>query len=70
MDEKLRVTCANCQIVCSPDKEERKSRYKMLTESGVVFQNDDGTLEAISPEKANRRFAPMSDKRKALYVDI
>jgi len=70
MDEKLRVTCANCQIVCCPDKEERKSRYKMLTDSGVVFQNDDGSFEAISPEQANRRFASMSDKRKALYLDL
>ena len=69
MDEKLRVTCANCQIVCCPDKEERKARYKMLTESGVVLQNDDGSLEAISPEKANQKFVSMPDTRKSLYVD-
>jgi len=31
MDEKLRVSCANCQLVCCPDKNERKARYKMLT---------------------------------------
>ena len=69
MDEKLRVTCANCQIVCCPDKEERKARYKMLTESGVVLQNDDGSLEAISPEKANQKFDSMPGTRKSLYVD-
>ncbi len=68
MDEKLRVTCANCQIVCCPDKEERKARYNMLTDSGVVFQNDDGSLEAVSPEKANLRLASMSDTRRALYL--
>jgi len=68
MDEKLRVTCGNCQIVCCPDKEERKARHKMLTESGVVFQNDNGSLEAISPEEATLRLTSMSDTRKALYL--
>jgi epoxyqueuosine reductase QueG len=70
MDDKLRVSCANCQLVCCPDKNERKTRYKMLTRSGVVIQNSDGSLVAVSPQKAEKIFASMSSRRKALYEDI
>ena len=70
MDEKLRVSCANCQLVCCPDKNERKTRYKMLTEAGVVIQKPDGSPIAVSQEDANKMFASMSTTRKALYEDI
>jgi epoxyqueuosine reductase len=69
-DEKLRVSCANCQLVCCPDKDERKARYKMLTESGVVLQNSDGSLEAVSPRDADKRLASLSVTHRALYQDI
>jgi len=69
MDEKLRVSCANCQLVCCPDKSERKARYRMLTESGVVIQSIDGRLKAVSSEDAIQRFASMPQARKALYAD-
>ena len=70
VDEKLRVSCANCQLVCCPDKNERKKRYKMLTEAGVVIQNSDGSRIAVSQKKANKIFASMSTARKALYENI
>ena len=70
MDEKLRVSCANCQLVCCPDKNERKMRYKLLTQAGVIIQNTDGTRFAVSQEKADKMFASMSASRKALYEDI
>lgn len=69
-DDKLRVSCANCQLVCCPDKEERKARYDMLTQSGVILLNSDGSREAVSPEDAKKRFASMPISRKALYEDI
>jgi hypothetical protein len=55
--------------MCCPDKDERKSRYKMLTESGVVLQNSDGSLEAVSPKDADKRLASMSITQRALYQD-
>lgn len=70
MDDKLRVSCANCQLVCCPDKTERKARYRMLTESGVVVQRSDGRLTAVSSEAAERRLASMPQSRKALYTVI
>jgi hypothetical protein len=69
-DEKLRVSCANCQLVCCPDKNERKARYKMLTESGVVIQHQNGSRVAVSQENATRMFEDMSSARMALYQDI
>jgi hypothetical protein len=70
MEDKLRVSCANCQLVCHPDKNERKRRYKMLTGSGVVIQEPDGRRIAVSPDEADRRFASMPPERKVLYEDV
>jgi epoxyqueuosine reductase len=68
MNHKLYTTCGNCQIVCVPDKEERKRRYKLLAKGGVVVQNEDGTLEAVSPEEAEKRLVAMEPERRALYA--
>jgi hypothetical protein len=70
IDEKLRVSCANCQLVCCPDKNERKTRYKLLTEAGVVIQKSNGSRIPVSPEDANKMFASMSTTQKGLYEDI
>ncbi|MCK4786762.1 MAG: epoxyqueuosine reductase [Desulfobacteraceae bacterium] len=70
MKIKLRQTCGSCQIVCSPDKEERKRRHGMLINSGVVVQNPGGSLEAVSPEEAKERLAVMSPKVRALYEEV
>jgi len=61
------LTCGNCQLICHPDKEVRKARYKMLAESGVIVQNPDGTLEAVPPEEAKKKLADMDDETRALY---
>jgi epoxyqueuosine reductase QueG len=68
MNYKLYTTCGNCQIVCVPDKEERKRRHKLLAKGGVVVQNEDGTLEAVSPEEAENRLTAMDPERRALYA--
>ena len=70
MDSKLYMTCANCQLVCVPDKEERKRRHRMLVEGGCGVQNPDGTLEAVPPEEAARRVARMSPEVRSLYERI
>lgn len=70
MKKKLRQTCGSCQILCTPEKEERKRRYKMLTEGGVVVQNSDGSLEAVSPETATKRLSSLSSEVRAMYEDV
>jgi len=66
-DRKTWVMCNNCQLVCTPDLDERKRRHKLLTDSGVVIQNQDGSLEAVSPDEAKKRLAAMSLEVRALY---
>lgn len=68
--KKLSLTCGNCQLICNPDKEERLKRYKLLTTSGVVVQQEDGSLEAVTPEEARKHLTAMSPERRALYEDI
>ncbi len=70
MDEKLRVSCANCQLVCCPDRTERQKRYEMLAGSGVIIQKPDGQRIAVAPQKAAAMVAGMPVHRRALYEDI
>jgi len=63
----LEFTCGHCQFICHPDKDVRQERFKMLANSGVVVQNEDGSLEAVSPEEAKKRLAAASPERRALY---
>jgi epoxyqueuosine reductase len=67
MDGKLYFTCGNCQLICHPDKAERKRRYQCLEKSGVVIQHPDGTLEAVSPEQARNHILDMAPEARALY---
>jgi len=66
---KINFTCGNCQLLCHPDRAERKRRYKLLTKSGVVVQHPDGSLEAVSPGVAKRHLAAMSPEQRACYED-
>jgi epoxyqueuosine reductase len=70
MKAKIRQTCGNCQIVCHPDRQERQRRHTMLSKSGVVIQNADGSLEAVSPEEATQRIASMDPESRAMYEEI
>jgi epoxyqueuosine reductase QueG len=70
MNDKLRISCANCQFICCPDKNERKARYNMLVGSGVILQDSDGRRRAVPPEKAHQVFASMPAWQKKLYEDV
>jgi hypothetical protein len=65
--DRVALTCGNCQLICHPDKDVRKRRYKMLVDSGVVVQNPDGSLEALTPDEAQERIAAMDPATRALY---
>lgn len=70
MKGKVRVACAHCQLVCAPSKEERKRRHRALEESGVVIQETDGLLVALSPKAAIDRLASMPRETRLLYEDV
>jgi len=63
----LEFTCGHCQFVCHPDKQVRQDRYKMIINGGVVIQDQDGSLRAVSPEEAEEHLSAMSPEQKALY---
>jgi len=65
----VELTCGNCRLVCHPDKEVRRRRYKMLVESGVIIQSPDGSLEAVAPQEAEERIANMDAETRALYEE-
>jgi epoxyqueuosine reductase QueG len=67
---KMHLTCGNCQLVCHPDPDERKARYGLLTGGGVVIQNPDGALVAVSPDEARRRMTALKPDRRALYESV
>jgi epoxyqueuosine reductase QueG len=69
-NNKGQLTCGHCQIICHPDKDVRKKRFKMLTEAGVVIQQEDGSLKAVSPEEAREHLEAMSPDARALYEII
>ena len=67
---KTRMACAHCQLVCVPDKEERKHRHEFIAKAGVVVQNSNGSLEAVSPQEANQRLSSMPPEIRALYENL
>ena len=67
--DRVELTCGNCQLICHPEKEIRRKRYKLLTESGVVVENSDGSREAVAPEAAKKHLAAMDPAVRALYEE-
>lgn len=60
-------TCGICQLICHPDKKVRQERYKMLANSGVIIQEPDGTLKAVSPREAEAYLEAMDQRTRTLY---
>ncbi|MFQ5515955.1 MAG: epoxyqueuosine reductase [Acidimicrobiia bacterium] len=67
---RAQLTCGNCQLICHPDKDERKRRYRMLTKSGAVVQHPDGRLEAVSARAAEAHLAAMAPEERAAYERV
>jgi epoxyqueuosine reductase QueG len=67
---RLEFTCGHCQFICHPDKEVRQQRYTMLLHSGVVIQEPDGLLRAVSPQEAEKHLAAMDRETRALYEKV
>ncbi|MCP5028925.1 MAG: epoxyqueuosine reductase, partial [Actinomycetia bacterium] len=65
--DRIDGTCGNCQLICHPDKGERKRRYRMLTRSGVVIEHPDGELEAVSPQAAKEHLEAMTPEERSAF---
>ncbi len=65
----LEFTCGHCQLICHPDEEVRRARYRMLISSGVIIQDPDGTLRAVTPQEAENYLSALPPKQRALYEE-
>lgn len=65
---RIEYTCSLCQLVCHPQKEVRKERYKKLVNSGVIIEKN-GERVPVTPEEAEKIFEKMPDEKKKLYAD-
>ncbi len=69
--KKYYMSCSHCQLVCIPDKEERKRRYKLLKNGGCIVQNpEDGSVKALPPDEAREYVASMSPEIRAMYEEV
>lgn len=68
-EHKMQYTCSTCQFICHPDKEIRKSRYKLFKKSGVIVEDEKGNRKAVSPDKAEKIIENISKVNKDLYRD-
>lgn len=69
MKDKLYFTCGHCQLICHPDKEERKRRYQSLVTSGVVVQQPDGSLRVCPPGEAKTYVSGLHPEKRAMYEE-
>jgi epoxyqueuosine reductase QueG len=69
--KKYYMSCSHCQLVCAPDKEERKRRYRLLKKGGCIVQNpEDGSVKALPPDAAREYVASMNPETRAMYEDV
>ena len=66
LPDRLRITCGNCQLVCTGDARENLENLRILRESGCVIQYPDGSLKALPPEEAEAEFNKMPAEHRAL----
>ena len=63
----IEFTCGHCQFICHPEKRVRRERYKMIVRGGVVIQERDGTLKAVSSKDARKHLSTMDEETRSLY---
>ena len=69
--KKYYMSCSHCQLVCVPDKDERKRRYKLLRNGGCIVQDpEDGSVKALPPDEAREYVASMSSEIRAMYEEV
>ncbi len=63
----IRLTCGNCQLICWGDPKETAENYRILTNSGCVIQRENGDIEVLPPEEAEKAFDAMKPDHKKFY---
>jgi hypothetical protein len=63
----IRLTCGFCQNICWGDPKETAENYRILTESGCIIQNVDGSIVVLPPKEAEQHFESLPKKHQKKY---
>ncbi|MBY8986982.1 MAG: hypothetical protein KGD61_00890 [Candidatus Lokiarchaeota archaeon] len=63
----IRLTCGFCQNICWGNPKETSENYRILTESGCLIQNPDGSMVVFPPEEAKEYFNALPVKHRRKY---
>ena len=66
-DASLRLTCANCQLICWGDKQTTRDNFRLLESSGCVMQRENGDIDVLPCDEAERAFERLPSAHKSLY---
>ena len=63
----MQYTCSTCQLICHPDKQRRRDRYRLFKKSGVIVEDGKGNRKSVTPEEGKKIIKKMPKDRKSLY---
>ena len=63
----IRLTCGFCQNICWGNPKDTTENYKIITESGCIVQNLDGSMTVLPPEEAEEYFRSLPKKHQKKY---
>jgi epoxyqueuosine reductase QueG len=64
----IRLTCGLCQIICWGNTKDTAENYRILTESGCIIQDPDGSIKIYPAEEAEEYFKSLPEKHQKLYT--
>ena len=63
----IRLTCGMCQNICWANTKDTAENYKILTNSGCIIQNPDGSMVVLPPKEAEQHFNSLPKKHRRKY---
>lgn len=66
-DVPIRLTCAFCQLICFGNRKETAENFRMIVNSGVVIQKEDGELVVLPPDEGKALFETFDQKHRRHY---
>lgn len=63
----IRLTCGFCQNICWGNTKETAENYRILTKSGCIIQDPDGSMKVFPPEEAEEYFRSLPKEHMKKY---